>query len=111
VRVRKEVHTEQQTIQVPVSREELVIERVPVEGETVRGTIGSDSEIRVPLSQEQVEVEKRPVVREAVKVGKRSVEETRNVSEQLRHEELTVDKSGAANDVDDADNLNRKRTA
>ena len=34
VRIRKEVITEQQTIQVPVTREELVIERIPVSGTT-----------------------------------------------------------------------------
>ena len=41
VRIHKEVITEQQTIQVPVTREELVIERIPVTGQTTAaGTIG-----------------------------------------------------------------------
>jgi uncharacterized protein (TIGR02271 family) len=92
VRLRKEVHTETQNIQVPVTREELVIDRVPVSGEhAATGEIGANDEVRVPLSEERVNVEKRPVVREEVRVGKRAVEQTQNVSDQVRHEELKVD--------------------
>lgn len=111
VRVHKEVRTEQQNVQVPVTREELVIERVPVDSETASGEIGKGGEIRVPLSEERVEVEKRPVVREEVRVGKRAVEETRNVSDQTRHEELKVDRSGKVQDVDDDLDIDRKRSA
>ena len=111
VRVRKEIRTEQQNIQVPVTREELVIERVPgSETQTADREIGAEDEIRIPLSEERVEVDKRPVVREEVRVGKRAVEETRNISDQTRHEELKVDRSGAVRDVEDED-LDRKRTA
>ncbi|MBV9670665.1 MAG: YsnF/AvaK domain-containing protein, partial [Acidobacteriales bacterium] len=74
VRLRKEVVSETQTVQVPVRREELVIERTPVEGQRMAaGQIGSEKEIRVPLSEERATVEKRPVVREEVRVGKREV--------------------------------------
>jgi uncharacterized protein (TIGR02271 family) len=38
-----------------------------------------------------VQVDKVPVVREEVRVGKRPVSETQNVSEQVRREELDVD--------------------
>jgi uncharacterized protein (TIGR02271 family) len=111
VRVRKEVRTEQQNIQVPVTREELVIERAPVsESQAINREIGAGDEIRVPLSEERVEVEKRPVVREEVRVGKRAIEETRNVSDQTRHEELKVDRSGNAPEIDE-DDIDRKRTA
>ena len=95
VRVRKEVRTEQKNIQVPVTREELVIDRVEGSG-TPTGNIGTDKEIRVPLSEERVQVEKQPVVREEVRVGKRRVEETRNVGDQVRHEELQVENEGDA---------------
>ena len=92
VRLRKEVRTETQNIQVPVTREEIVIERTPVEGErTANAEIGSDQEIRVPLSEERAQVEKVPVVREEVKVGKRTVSNTQNVSDQVRREELEVE--------------------
>jgi len=94
VRLRKETVTETQSVQVPVSREELVVERVPVSGEQAApgATVGSDSEeIRIPLSEERVRIEKEPVVREQVEVGKRQVTNTENREETVRREELRVD--------------------
>lgn len=93
VRVRKDVVTESQTVEVPVTREELVIERVPTsEQQNVTGEIGTDPEIRVPLSEERARVEKQPVVKEEVRVGKRAVQDTERVSDQVRREELRVEK-------------------
>ena len=92
VRIRKEVITEQQTIQVPVTREELVIERIPVTGSAIaQGTIGQSNEIRIPLSEEQASIEKQTVVREEVAVGKRAIEEVQQVGGAVRHEELEVE--------------------
>jgi uncharacterized protein (TIGR02271 family) len=94
VRLRKETVTETQNVQVPVTREELVVERVPVTGEQAApgATVGSDSEeIRIPLSEEQVRIEKEPFVREQVEVGKRQVTNTENREETVRREELRVD--------------------
>ncbi len=92
-RIRKEVVTEQQSIDVPVSHEELVIERHPVTGGAVGGTIGKDETITVPLSREEVKVGKQTVVTEEVEIGKRAVAETEHVTETIRHEELIVDKN------------------
>ena len=93
VRLRKEVVTQTQSVNVPVSREELVIERTPGTGPAT-GKIGADEEIRVPLSEERVRTEKQPVVNEEVRVGKRNVQTNEQVSDQVRHEELRVDKEG-----------------
>lgn len=91
VRIRKEVLTETQTVQVPVTREELVIERnAGNENAPVNGTIG-ESEIRIPLSEERASVDKSTVVRENVKVGKKAVENTRDLTDQVRREELVVE--------------------
>jgi uncharacterized protein (TIGR02271 family) len=91
VRVRKEVVTEQQTVQVPVTREELVVERVPVSQNTpAQGEIGTDSEIRVPLTEERATLDKQTVVREQVNVGKRNVEGVENLQDSVRREELDV---------------------
>ena len=91
VRIRKEVITETQTVQVPVTREELVIERHAAgENATPTGSIG-ETEVRIPLSEEQASVEKSTVVREEVSVGKRPVEEVRDVTGEVRREELVVD--------------------
>jgi uncharacterized protein (TIGR02271 family) len=93
-RIRKDVITENQTVQVPVQREELVVERMPASGDVpARGAVGTSSEVRVPLSEERVTVDKQPVVREEVRVGKKSVQEVRNVSDSVRHEELKVEDS------------------
>ncbi len=89
--IRKRVVSEQQSIDVPVAHEELVIERRPVTGGAVGGTIGQDETVTVPLSREEVRVDKRTVVTEEVEIGKRAVAGTENVSETIRHEELVVD--------------------
>lgn len=93
VRLRKETVTETQTVRVPVTREELVLERVPAEGEQVApgAEIGQEAEIRIPLSEERVLVEKEPVLREEVRVGKREVTNVESHDETLRRDELRVD--------------------
>lgn len=93
VRVRKDVVTENQTIEVPVMREELVLDRVAVSPNTPASSasIGRSQEIRVPLSEDSVRVEKQPVVREEVMVGKREVPDVAQVGGEVRHEELRVD--------------------
>lgn len=109
VRLRKEVVTENQNIEVPVTREELVIERVPGQGREADGQIGAgEKEIRVPLSEEQVRVEKKPVVNEEVRVGKRQVQETKRVSDTVRHEELKTEHERDLNDENLRD-IDRKR--
>jgi uncharacterized protein (TIGR02271 family) len=93
VRIHKDVVTENQTIEVPVTREELVLERVPVSGTSPvpSSSIGSAQEIRVPLTEETVRLEKQAVVREEVLVGKREVENVATVGDAVRREELRVD--------------------
>jgi uncharacterized protein (TIGR02271 family) len=95
VRFRKEVVTENQSIEVPVTREELVIERVSAQGREAAGEVGAgEDEIRVPLSEERVHVEKKPVVNEEIRVGKRQVQETERVSDTVRREELRTEQEG-----------------
>jgi len=94
VDIRKEVHTEHKTIEVPVEREEVVIERRPGSGQPARMGDMGQQEIHVPISEEHVHVEKTPVVKEEVAVGKRKVRENEQVSENLRKEEIKVEKEG-----------------
>ena len=99
-RVRTEVVSEQQSIDVPVFHEELFIARRPAGGNAVTSAspIGESEEIRIPLSAERVDVQKRTVVTEEVEVGTRKVAGTEHVSDTVRHEELRVDdgKTGAS---------------
>lgn len=94
VRVRKEVITEQKTLNVPVEREEVVIERRPVTGRRAAGGDIRAEEVRVPLRTERASAEKRTVVKEEVQVGKRTVQETQKVSGTVRNAQLKVEKPG-----------------
>jgi uncharacterized protein (TIGR02271 family) len=95
VRLRKEVVTEHKTLDVPVMREEIVVERVDAGSATpVSGSIGDQGEIRIPVSEEQVRVTKEPVVTGQVRVTKRAVQGTQSVSDDVKHEELRVEQEG-----------------
>ncbi len=90
-RVRKEVTTETQHLEVPVKREELVVERRPMHGQTA-GAIGDSSdEERILLQEEKVDVNKRTVAKEAVSVGKRTVTGTQTVDADLKKEHIVVE--------------------
>jgi uncharacterized protein (TIGR02271 family) len=114
VRLRKEVVSENRSVDVPFSREEVVIERVsanearPMSGKVA--DIGQDQEIRIPVSEERVRVEKEPVVTGEVRVGKRAVQDTQKVSDAVRREELRIEKEGDVN-VDESGAKRKKPAA
>ena len=97
VEIAKEVVSEEKTLEVPVTREEVVIERRPVEAQVSETPIGEGETIEIPVRAEEVEVEKQTVVYEEVNVGKRQVEETRRISDTVRREVAEVETEG---DVD-----------
>lgn len=93
----KHVVEETKTIEVPVTREELVIERRPVkDGEVVHDASFDGKEIKIPLTEEQVHVSKDAVVTEEINVKKRDVHDTKVVADTVRKEELDVDNTGSA---------------
>jgi uncharacterized protein (TIGR02271 family) len=99
VQIHKEIVTEQKTITVPVTHEEVVIERRQFAPDEVNqagdvAPIGDEETIRIPVSEEQVQITKRPVVTNEVVVGKRQVQETQRVSDTVRHEEVRIDQQG-----------------
>jgi uncharacterized protein (TIGR02271 family) len=96
VRIRKEVTTEHRTLDVPVQREEVVIERHPVSGRASSGDIKSGEEVRIPVMEEKVNVEKQAVVKEEVSVGKRTVTDHERVSGDVRKENIRVEQKGDA---------------
>lgn len=101
VRLRKHVVTEQQSVQVPVSHEEVTLEREPItdanRAAAEAGPELSEEEHEVVLHAERPVVEKDVVPVERVRVGKETVQETTTVSDQVRKEEVEVDRD----DVDD----------
>ncbi|HCP75939.1 MAG TPA: hypothetical protein DIU08_15040, partial [Ktedonobacter sp.] len=94
VGIRKEVVTEQQSIDVPVSREEVVIERRPASGQPSDTPIGEGETYRIPVREEQVTIDKQPVVREEVSLGKRQIQDTQRVSDSVQHEEARIEREG-----------------
>lgn len=116
VNVGKHVVEENRTIDVPVEREEIVIERRPVNEDAVdtdRSGPGVSSEayqegdsIHIPLKEERVEVNKTNVVSEEIVVGKRKVQDTETVNETVRREEADIDDDTNTNlDRDKKDRL------
>jgi uncharacterized protein (TIGR02271 family) len=86
VRLKKDVVTETESVDVPVTHEEPVLERHPVEARSAEGEIG-EGEINVPLREERVYADKQPYVKEEVSIGKRQVEETQRVTGEVSREE------------------------
>jgi uncharacterized protein (TIGR02271 family) len=95
VRVRKEVVSEEQTREVPVTHEEVTVDRHPVHGKVPASEeMFKEEEVRVPTHEEHAYSEKRPVVKEEVHVSKQPVQESEQVSETIRHEEAHVEREG-----------------
>jgi uncharacterized protein (TIGR02271 family) len=92
--IRKTPMTETKTVEVPVTHEELRVERRPASGQTrADSPVGTETEIKVPVSSEEVQVTKEPYVKEEVSVEKVPVTETKTVSDTVTSER--VDVSGA----------------
>ncbi|MDN3427720.1 DUF2382 domain-containing protein [Microbacterium sp. APC 3898] len=115
VNVGKHVVEENQTIEVPVEREEVYVERRPVNEETTGNSFDKDSgltgdayqegeNIHIPVTEERVEVTKKDVVAEEIVVGKRKVQDTETVNETVRREEADIDEDTNLTD----DELTRK---
>ena len=103
VELHKDVVTEQRTLDVPVTHEEVVVERHAFSGNTIDASnksdttpIGQDEEIRVPVTEERVEVTKTPVITGEVSLEKRAVQETQRVSDTTKREEIRVEQEGDA---------------
>jgi uncharacterized protein (TIGR02271 family) len=97
-RLRKYVVTENVTETVPVSHEEVRVEREPITeaniGNAMDGPAISEEEHEVTLRAERPVVEKEAVPVERVRLDKTTVTEEAQVTEGLRKEEIEVDDAG-----------------
>ncbi len=106
VRLGKDVVTERRQVDVPVTREEVFVERTPGGGRPAEGgEIGKDETISVPVSEEQVQVEKQAKVREEVSLGKQEVQGTERVEGDVKREEARIDTEGSPGIRDKKKNL------
>lgn len=113
--VRKRIVTEEKTVTVSVSREELTIERRPLDPKTRQDEnaeaaggqensgldkssrileLAEGEVFRILLHEEQINVTKTPVVREEVIMGKRIVQENRKIRDTIKRELPTVNQQG-----------------
>ena len=120
--IRKRVITENKTFTIPVTREEVTIERVPAQGGSVATTdttttrnetlsandanvytstmvdggemLNNGGTIRILVREEQVTLNKQTVVVEEIVVSKQQIQETQQITDTVKHEEVHVEHTG-----------------
>jgi uncharacterized protein (TIGR02271 family) len=94
-RLRKYVVTEPQQVTVPVRREEVRVEREPITDANLdaatSGPAISEEEHEVTLREEEVVVDKRAVPKERVRLDTETVTDRRQVSDEVRKEQIEVE--------------------
>lgn len=94
-RLRKYVVTDTESVEVPVEREEVRVERTPINAEDAKnynGAISGDSEeASVTLHEERVNVNKETVPVEKINLKKDTVRDTETHTEELRKEQIDTD--------------------
>jgi len=88
VRLRKYVVTEYVTVRVPVKREEVSLERIPIDEDDVEPADGPE----VVLMMEEPVIEKHVVARERVRLHKDVITAEREVTETVRREQAEVER-------------------
>lgn len=118
VRIDKDVVEERQEFDVPVSHDEVTIERRRVDDAVPGNDVDFDQldndTIRVPLTEERINVEKENVVTEELVIKKNRVQDTAHVSETVRKEEVNIDDTtdnnfNRTNNTLDNDDLTERR--
>ncbi|WP_424346780.1 PRC and DUF2382 domain-containing protein [Kocuria sp. CH-021] len=90
-RLRKYVVTDHETVDVPLEREEVRVERTPLNGdEATTGTIGEE-DVEVSLHEERPVVAKETVGVEKVGLEKDTVRDTERVDADVRKEQVDVE--------------------
>ena len=95
VRVGKHVEEEVQSVDVPVTREEVTLERRSVD-RPAGGEAFTEDSIDVPVYEERVEVNKEARVVEELDVDKTAYTDTEHVEETVRREEFDIDEGNTS---------------
>lgn len=101
VDIHKNTVEEQQTLDVPYEREEVEVERRPVNQELSEyeasgrsaETYEKDGLWHIPVIEERLEVRKVKYVSEEIIVHKRKVQETKHISETVQRETVDIDEN------------------
>jgi uncharacterized protein (TIGR02271 family) len=87
--ITKKPVTETKTVEVPLTREEVSIEKRPASGQTeAKSPIQSEEEITIPLKREEAQVSKKPYVKEEAVIKKKAFRDTKEITEDVTSEEL-----------------------
>lgn len=105
VRIEKDVVTEEQGLDVPVTEERLKVVRRTVDRavDAADGTAFEEMVVDVPVRVEDVEVSKRVHVGEEIEIQKEEVQRTEHVTGTVRREEVQVTEATEGTLVDDRD--------
>ena len=97
LRIHKRVDGEETVVAQPVTRDDLVVERVPV-NRPLDAPVESRQEgewLVIPIMREELVVKKQLVLVEEVRVAKRTVTSTQEVRETVRHERVELEDATA----------------
>ena len=101
-RLRKYVVTETEQVEVPVTREEVRVEREPITDANVDDALDgpaiSEEEHEVVLHEERPVVDKETVPVERVRLDKQTVTDTETVADDVRKERIDVEGDGRGTD-------------
>lgn len=103
VRIAKQVREEIQTVEVPVVREEVDVERVALHRpiEAMPSVRNEGDTLVIPVVREELVVQKRLVLVEEIRITRKTTETTESQDVTLRREELTIDRRATGQDVRD----------
>jgi uncharacterized protein (TIGR02271 family) len=91
VRLRKHTYTDTETVQVPVTREEVVVERESIDPNSAEAQRASGDEEVVVTTREEVPVVDKTATAEKVTVDKNTVQGTQRVSGTVQREDIEVE--------------------
>lgn len=94
VKVHKDVIQEERTFTVPVTHEELVIEKKVIDPDSPNKQSEYNEFIRIPLSEEQIEVTKHSVALNDVSIYKENLQGTKAIKESVKKEKLLIKTTG-----------------
>ncbi|MFC0469829.1 YsnF/AvaK domain-containing protein [Halalkalibacter kiskunsagensis] len=101
VELHKDIVEEEKVVNVPVSHDQVIIERRAVDHEPTDEPIKEEETVHIPVTAETVNVEKHTVVTGEVSAHKRAVEETEQVRDVLHKEVAEVEAHGNADIINE----------
>jgi uncharacterized protein (TIGR02271 family) len=90
----KDIVEEEKTVNVPVSHDQVIIERKAVDHEPTDEPITEEETVHIPVTAEQIDVDKHTVVTGEISAHKRSVQEDEQVHDVLHKEVADVEAHG-----------------